>query len=657
MSPRHRRAIELRGTPDQTSTRAHGLLSRLAPNDVLWVGEGGGRFESVRASAVRRMLGAGFSAVVLDQHAGLDADLIGQAQGFVLGGGALLVRRSAGPTRRGNVAFPFRRRDAGRRFELRFDRVTDWDAEAAPLRSVKAPTEGSAEQAALVATLIERWMSPRPSRAVVLADRGRGKSSALGLAIRGALDRGHGSVVVAAGVRDAAEEVLRFAAPLPAEAVFFCPFGSLVARETPPALLVIDEAAQLPVGLLRRVVQRFPGTDLAFATTVRGYEGTGRGFVLRFLKWLEDEPVPLEVFRLDEPIRWDPGDPLEAMLFRGLLLDAVPTKVVEVGSLKAELVDRNQLAADDDLLRQLFGLLVHAHYRTVPSDLQRLLDAPGVVVHIVRCSRTAAVVAASLVALEGALPEAIADAIYEGRHRPGGHALVETLISHLGARDAAGLRMVRSIRIAVHPAHRRRGVGSMLVDHVHQSYRPDLFGTLFGARPELVAFRRAAGYHLVRLGASLGVRTGEPSVVMLRPVSHAGRTLMDRLRGDFARDFPALVRRFEDEHALSDPLVSEFAADAVAPRVPTPEESREVVRSYAYGPRTFEAALYHLSEFVIGKTASPSLDARERRLLSSVVAQGEPFRIAVGPSGYPSVPAAMRAMKRAVRKLLAEGST
>src|SRR5690606_39440759 len=87
--------------------------------------------------------------------------------------------------------------------------------------------------------------------------------------------------------------------------------------------------AQLPVPVLRALVRRHPNARIAFATTVHGYEGTGRGFVLRFLEWLRSGPgssgdaaPELEILTLETPIRWLENDPLEKLVFDVLALDA-----------------------------------------------------------------------------------------------------------------------------------------------------------------------------------------------------------------------------------------------------------------------------------------------------------------------------------------------
>ncbi|MCT9623490.1 tRNA cytosine(34) acetyltransferase TmcA, partial [Curtobacterium sp. C2H10] len=69
--------------------------------------------------------------------------------------------------------------------------------------------------------------------------------------------------------------------------------------------LIVDEAAAIPGPLLRRLVARFPRTLLT--TTVQGYEGTGRGFLLKFCAGF----AQLRQFSLSAPVRWAPGCPLE----------------------------------------------------------------------------------------------------------------------------------------------------------------------------------------------------------------------------------------------------------------------------------------------------------------------------------------------------------
>src|SRR5690606_5427834 len=108
-------------------------------------------------------------------------------------------------------------------------------------------------------------------------------SSALGLALAELAARGHPRERLVTGPSEAAvAELLRFAAG----AARFVALPELLAGPPRAAVIVVDEAAQLPVPLLQRLVVHQHTAALAFATTTHGYEGTGRGFVLRFLAWL-----------------------------------------------------------------------------------------------------------------------------------------------------------------------------------------------------------------------------------------------------------------------------------------------------------------------------------------------------------------------------------
>ena len=116
----------LRGTPEETRRDALALCAALDPREVLWVGAGEFPFQTSTAAGVRRLLGGAFDAVVLDVHAGLDADVLGQAQGFVRGGGALVLRWPDAPPLAGRerlAAYPFSPEDVGVRF---FRRVERW---------------------------------------------------------------------------------------------------------------------------------------------------------------------------------------------------------------------------------------------------------------------------------------------------------------------------------------------------------------------------------------------------------------------------------------------------------------------------------------------------------------------------------------------------
>lgn len=653
---RPRRCVFLRGAPDETRRAAVARCAALSPADVLWVSDAPAPagFEHSTPGRVRRRLGGAFDAVVIDAHVALDADVIGQAHGFVRGGGALVLRWPDAPPLAGRerlAAHPFGPEDVGTRFFARLERhLSPLSGQSpAPLAPADRAVRGTPEQARVVEALRGALAAPRPSATVLLSDRGRGKSSALGLALAGLPPEV--KAVVSAPSREAAAELFRFAGD---RALTHVAPAALLDVEAD--VIVVDEAAQIPVPLLRAIAAAHPRARLAFASTAHGYEGTGRGFVLRFVDELRGGPRPLHELTLEAPIRWAPDDPLERAVFAALALDAEPAEGVDdVGleDVEAVVLHPDALAADERALRDTFGLLVHAHYRTTPSDLQRLLDAPNLVVHGLRARGR--IVAATLAAREGALPAARCEAIARGEGRIRGHALPDTLISHAGRVRAGELPMIRSVRIATHPALRRRGLATRLIAHVHEVHAPALFGTLFGVTRELLAFRRSVGYALVRVGSSRGARTGEPSAVMVRPVTPEARALVDGLRVDLAREWPLQRELLDGAGDLRlDPALAEALADGLPAPTPASAEKIEAdARAYLSGPRPYEAAAHALTALVEAhRDRVETLPEADAALVRARVLERRPWPECAAAAGQPSVPAAMRALRRALVALL-----
>ncbi|HLV65542.1 MAG TPA: GNAT family N-acetyltransferase [Polyangiaceae bacterium] len=667
-----RRCIVLRGDRATTRREAGRLTERL--DSVLTVGPG-----AVPPGRVRAHLGGAFEAVVLDGFDGVDADLLGQIHGLVLGGGALVLCLPEAPPRSAALAvYPYTVCDVATRFFERLERYLGTSpavtSAPAPLSRPTFVPRSTEEQEAVVARLGELFASPDPVRAALIADRGRGKSSALGLSVRRARALRRLHVAIAAPSGEAAREVLRFAgddSPAPR----FVPVAELL-RPGSEALdvILVDEAAQLPVPVLRALVRRHPNARIAFASTAHGYEGTGQGFMLRFLEWLRAgegrapdpnrAPPRLELLTLSTPIRWLPNDPLERLVFDVLALDAETAPVTResrarpsaagAGAPEARELDRETLARDESLLRAVFGLLAHAHYRTTPGDLQRLLDAPNLAVHAM--IHDGRVLAATVVAREGGLPPELCAALGAGRARIRGHALADTLITHAARPEAGSLRMLRSVRIATHPAVRGLGLGRALVEHVHRRYTVDLFGTLFGATPELLQFRRSLGYRLVRVGTARGARSGEPAAVMIRPGSERGARLVDSLVADLARDLSLQLELIAvDEGFELDPeLARALAVDLPRAVELDGEEVAARVRRYLEGPQPFNAAAFAVTRFVEEhRSLLRGLCAPERALIEQRVMHRRSWEQVARAAGLDGPAAAMRALRPALRQLAA----
>lgn len=132
-----------------------------------------------------------------------------------------------------------------------------------------------------------------------------------------------GEAIVTAPTRSAVEVLASFAG----ETLRFMAPDALLASKEKAAWLIVDEAAAIPAPLLRQLVSRFPRTLLT--TTVQGYEGTGRGFLLKFCASLPH----LQSFTLSAPIRWAAGCPLESAISQLLIFNDEAFRDAPMGEL------------------------------------------------------------------------------------------------------------------------------------------------------------------------------------------------------------------------------------------------------------------------------------------------------------------------------------
>lgn len=228
MRTRARRLVVLRGDASETAARAEAMIgSENSDTAVAWISDTATtRIHDaiqIRSHELVRRLGNAFDVVVLDAHAGVDADLLGQVHGLIQGGGALILRLppigAAWPNLARLAAYPYPTAAVGRRFVDHIDQVLAQSAIPTPdtLEPGDRTTTGTAEQAAVVSGLLRVWSRGEASRSVIIADRGRGKSSALGLALARANNDSNDNLEqwITAGSELATAEVRRFAGPSP----------------------------------------------------------------------------------------------------------------------------------------------------------------------------------------------------------------------------------------------------------------------------------------------------------------------------------------------------------------------------------------------------------------------------------------------------------
>lgn len=407
------------------------------------------------------------------------------------------------------------------------------------------------EQQDAISTIVKSLEKPAQRSSVVLtADRGRGKSSTLALALSKLLIASEVPirVVVSAPHRMALGVFFTALAERLSDAVRqsdcffwrdhqieFVPIDGIV-REQPKAdLLIIDEAAGIPVYLLDKLSEHY--AKLLFASTIYGYEGAGKGFTNKFLPLLKRRFKKLTQLHINQPIRWAQNDPLEQFLFDTCLLDAeLPelTGVAAIENVIYQTLSGQALADNDKLLKPLLAILVTAHYQTKPSDLKLLLDDSAI--SVIAQFSGEQLIGVALLAEEGIQDEELAQGVLNGQRRVKGHMVPQALSQQLQIASAISLRYCRVMRIAIHPELQGHGYGTALLEQVkrHAAYFAyDAVATSFAASFSVTNFWLTSGFLPVKLGFSPDASSGEHSLLLLKPLSAKATALSEFSASEF----------------------------------------------------------------------------------------------------------------------------
>lgn len=472
------------------------------------------------------------------------------------------------------------------------------------------------DQQQAIGAIIHTGQGRRRRPLVLTADRGRGKSAALGIAAVRLLQQGRRHVVVTApGIETVAtlfhharltageggyEEGQAGELVLPdgARLSYLSP-DQLLAQAPEAELILVDEAAALPAERLARILTGWP--RVVFASTVHGYEGSGRGFAIRFRQVLDTRTPQWRGATLKAPIRWSATDPLEPLISRMFLLHAdAPDQVPGDGETRIE--PWVPARASEQELAEAFGLLVNAHYRTTPADLRQWLDDPQAVSwRLTVGGRLAGVLWARQ---EGGLSPELADRVMRGQRRVRGHLLAQSLANHSGFPEAACCHWLRVVRIAVSEQCRLRGLGTQLVETAcahAESQGYDGLGTSFGGSADLIRFWQSAGLALIRPGMTREASTGEYPIQMLRSTSTRGDDLLPRIRRRLAEHWLTLVPLYWRD--MEPELVYLLTAELATGQTLNDEDRRDL-ESFAGGYRGFELMVPVLRKVSLGRSLS-----------------------------------------------------
>lgn len=626
-----RRLMVLAGESGWSSQQVQALAAHL-PGDWLWVGGSPELPLSCAPAALRTLLGREFQHAVFDARSGLDAAALAALSGTLRAGSWLLLlvpdweswpeqpdedsaRWSDAPQPIATPNFISHLQtclshDAGsvlwcQRPELilpDFAPRPDW------LPASGAPEK---EQAEILAGLSKMDSGV----AVVTAARGRGKSALAGMLV----NTSPGMSLVTAPTKAATDVLASYAG----ERFQFMPPDALAAENMPAGFswLIVDEAAAIPAPLLRQVIACFPRVLLT--TTVQGYEGTGRGFLLKFCASLPS----LRRFTLSAPIRWAQNDPLEQAIDEIMLFDEPEMERPVQGEPVLAAVGQADWRRDAGQLKQMYRLLSGAHYRTSPLDLRRMLDAPGQ--HFIAANAGDKCVGALWLVEEGGLDETLSRCVWAGFRRPRGNLVAQSLAAHGGSPLAATLKGLRVSRIAVHPMRQREHIGASMVERARglAGGQYDYLSVSFGYTDELWRFWQRCGFELVRIGSHKEASSGCYSAMALLPLTVQGQTLVREERQRLARDWPW----FREWIELNLSLASTRPAQLL-------DEDWLDLSGFAFAYRPLEACIGSLNRLLLAcDLPLPALRGRLQRYESAAALSQQ-----LGLSGKKGLLAAMR---------------
>eukprot|EP00116_Pleurobrachia_bachei_P000855 sb/3461117/ len=336
-------------------------------------------------------------------------------------------------------------------------------------------------------------------------------------------------------------------------------------------LLVIDEAGAIPLHLVK---QMFGPYLVLLSSTVHGYEGTGRSLSIKLFDELRTQSQKLggkalSELKLEEPIRYKDGDPVEAWLNKLLCLDASP-RIISGCPIPADcslyFVNKDVLfsyhKASEAFLHRIMTLYVSSHYKNSPNDLQLLSDAPAHQLLVLlgpidpESASLPEVLCVVQVCFEGQINKAIVMAELEKGHRSAGDLIPWTLCQQFQDPNFGELSGVRVVRIATHPDFQSMGYGKHAINLLSEYYQGkiatseskddqtllvslnertpesiDYIGVSYGITPQLLRFWKRQKFQSVYLRQTPNDITGEHTCIM---VQSWGQSWLNEYHSDFS---------------------------------------------------------------------------------------------------------------------------
>ncbi|HIP90202.1 MAG TPA: tRNA(Met) cytidine acetyltransferase, partial [Candidatus Nanopusillus sp.] len=507
-----------------------------------------------------------------------------------------------------------------------------------------------------VLKLLEGLLDKDRKAYVVIADRGRGKSAVLGLAIAGLTEilldkKGKWDIGITSPSFDNIETLFEFLEiglkklninfkkvskkKLSIKNKIFIEYREpLNILDKKYNFLFVDEAAGISVTILYDYLKKYK--KLVFSSTIHGYEGAGRSFSVRFLKHLkENTNFKVYEYKMKEPIRYNDNDPIEKWLFDTLLLDAEPAhldekdlqQIKEKATIFYKIPLEKWFEKEEEKLRQFVGIYILAHYQNRPNDIAMIADAPhhdGFSLEL----GSNKIVTAIQVAYEGNIPEDTIKRMLKD-YKPKGNIIPDVIAKHYRETEFPKLKGLRIVRIATHPEAQGKGLGSTALRELSiwaENIKYNWLGSGFGATVELLRFWQKNGFVVVHISPEKNRVSGEYSVIVLKPLDEKTNKIVRKLNYEF---------RWRFLNQITD-VFFDMTPELIWQLLQTPYEhephfnplltDNQIQRAKVYfrGPMTYEAAadiVRNLTTyyFMYTKKDRPKLTKEEELLLISKI--------------------------------------
>tara|TARA_B110000467_G_scaffold153813_1_gene164541 strand:- start:5541 stop:7847 length:2307 start_codon:yes stop_codon:yes gene_type:complete len=489
------------------------------------------------------------------------------------------------------------------------------------------------EQVLAVDAMLKVLYGHRDRPLVLTADRGRGKSSALALAACQMLLHAKQpiNIIITAASKQALKVFFnQVTAHLPCASlqgtrvehdngrIIFYPID-VILKERPVAnIVMVDEAAALPVYLLQQLLEHYH--RLIFASTVHGYEGAGRGFSIKFRLVLQRLMPNWRNLHIHQAIRWADDDPLEQFVFTSCLLNAkLPSydnssisvksfadrhrqqklALIEQENVTIESVSKTQLLQNEALLQQIFAVLVTAHYQTSPSDVKLLLNNTAISLFILR--RESDILGVVMLMREGGADKSLVKLVRENQRRLRDQFLPQSLLTHCGIKDSFNYRYQRVMRIAIHPQFQGQGLGGYFLGAIENNMIEqgiDFIGASFAGNASLLKFWQQAGFNVARVGFSKDKASGEHSCIVTKALMPNAEGTQQAISAQFYQQFDYWL---SDEFKF---LPTKFVwqvlnANCGLKKLALSNDLEQSVNDFISGQRQFSSCVYALHQWLI----------------------------------------------------------